>query len=219
MCVCSIYNDLWHHGNRTFIVVFRADFFSEVKMMACLKDPNIVSLIGICSQDDPLCVVLEYMKHGDLNQFLQVHVAAESSLARNGNGPGQPKALRYGNGVSTTYAVVGKFYCQSRITRHHSQVIRRAATPPRQCCSSCEWSVVVKNSFRMRITEDFRVTCDWRVSIRIQSLSHLINILVAGQRGNQLIFSAILDFMLVPWRAFTLILQRFKQIVWPTGVN
>jgi len=75
--------------------MFRADFFGEVKMMACLNDPNVVSLLGICSRDDPLCIVLEYMKHGDLNQFLQVHVAAESSLARNASGPGQPKALRY----------------------------------------------------------------------------------------------------------------------------
>ena len=78
-----------------FLFVNRADYFSEAKMMACLKDPNIVSLLGVCCNDDPVCVVLEYMKHGDLNQFLQVHVAAESSLVKSGTGLVQMKALRY----------------------------------------------------------------------------------------------------------------------------
>ena len=42
--------------------------------MSQLKDPNIVQVLGVCSQEEPLCVVVEYMKFGDLNQFLQSHV-------------------------------------------------------------------------------------------------------------------------------------------------
>ena len=60
----------------------RDDFYREIKVLARLTDPNIVSLLGVCSRDDPLCIVLEYMKHGDLHQFLLSHTAAESSLAR-----------------------------------------------------------------------------------------------------------------------------------------
>ena len=61
----------------------REDFYKEVRIMSRLKDPNIVSLLGVCTHEEPFCVVVEYMKYGDLNQFLQLHVASESSLARN----------------------------------------------------------------------------------------------------------------------------------------
>ena len=49
----------------------RVDFHKEVKIMARLKDPNIVRVLGVCTQEDPLCVIVEYMKYGDLNQFMR----------------------------------------------------------------------------------------------------------------------------------------------------
>ena len=42
--------------------------------MSRMKDPNIVRVLGVCTTDEPLCVIVEYMKYGDLNQFLQQHV-------------------------------------------------------------------------------------------------------------------------------------------------
>ena len=41
--------------------------------MSQLKDPNIVRVIGVCTQEEPLCMIVEYMKYGDLNQFLIDH--------------------------------------------------------------------------------------------------------------------------------------------------
>ncbi len=49
--------------------------------MSRLRDANIVRVLGVCSRDEPLCVVIEYMRYGDLNQFLQQHCPAESSTA------------------------------------------------------------------------------------------------------------------------------------------
>ena len=46
-------------------------------MMSRLNDPNIVSLLGVCTREEPLCVIVEYMKYGDLNQFLLNHDSAE----------------------------------------------------------------------------------------------------------------------------------------------
>ncbi|XP_078497824.1 epithelial discoidin domain-containing receptor 1 [Lissotriton helveticus] len=51
----------------------RNDFLKEVKIMSRLKDPNIIRLLGVCVQDDPLCMITEYMENGDLNQFLSSH--------------------------------------------------------------------------------------------------------------------------------------------------
>ena len=59
----------------------RSDFYKEVRVMSQLRDPNIVRVLGVCTQDEPLAVVVEYMKYGDLNQFLQQHVPEGSTLA------------------------------------------------------------------------------------------------------------------------------------------
>lgn len=57
-----------------FVYFFRGDFQKEVKILSRLKDPNIVRVLGVCTRDEPLSVVVEYMKYGDLHQYLQKHV-------------------------------------------------------------------------------------------------------------------------------------------------
>jgi len=42
--------------------------------MSCLDDANITRLVGVCFADDPICIVLEYHKYGDLKRFLRRHV-------------------------------------------------------------------------------------------------------------------------------------------------
>ncbi len=65
--------------------VSRADFHKEIKIMSRLKDANIVRVMGVCTRDEPLCVIVEYMKFGDLNQFLQQHLPLEGSMPRTAN--------------------------------------------------------------------------------------------------------------------------------------
>ncbi|XP_072015960.1 LOW QUALITY PROTEIN: discoidin domain-containing receptor 2-like [Amphiura filiformis] len=48
----------------------RTDFMKEMKVMSQLRDPNIVRLLAACTEDEPLCMIVEYMENGDLNQFL-----------------------------------------------------------------------------------------------------------------------------------------------------
>ncbi|XP_038063802.1 discoidin domain-containing receptor 2-like [Patiria miniata] len=48
----------------------RTDFMKEMKIMSQLRDPNIVRLLAACTEDEPLCMVVEYMECGDLNQYL-----------------------------------------------------------------------------------------------------------------------------------------------------
>ncbi len=63
--------------------------------MCRLKNPNIVRVLGVCSQEDPLCVIVEYMKFGDLNQFLKQHVPENTVARRKG-----ARALRSVDGGS-----------------------------------------------------------------------------------------------------------------------
>lgn len=53
----------------------KTDFQNEVKVLAKIKDPNIVRVLGACLEDDPIFVVVEYTEFGDLNQYLQEHIA------------------------------------------------------------------------------------------------------------------------------------------------
>ena len=62
------YNHLFHK------LYNRSDFAREMKLMSMLKDPNIVRVLGVCTSEEPMCMIVEYMKFGDLNQFLLNHV-------------------------------------------------------------------------------------------------------------------------------------------------
>ncbi|XP_045112632.1 discoidin domain-containing receptor 2-like isoform X4 [Portunus trituberculatus] len=57
----------------------RCDFEREVEILAGLRDPNIVQVVGVCSREEPLCMLVEYLEHGDLNQYLQAHIAETAS--------------------------------------------------------------------------------------------------------------------------------------------
>ncbi|XP_040852919.1 epithelial discoidin domain-containing receptor 1 isoform X5 [Ochotona curzoniae] len=69
----------------------RNDFLKEVKIMSRLKDPNIIRLLGVCVQDDPLCMITDYMENGDLNQFLSAH-QLEDKAAEGAPGSGEAAA-------------------------------------------------------------------------------------------------------------------------------
>ncbi|XP_065569518.1 tyrosine-protein kinase transmembrane receptor Ror-like isoform X2 [Artemia franciscana] len=49
------------------------DFRREVEMMAELRHPNIVCLLGVVTTDTPQCMLFEYMAQGDLHEFLISH--------------------------------------------------------------------------------------------------------------------------------------------------
>ena len=62
--------------------VYRVNFQREASIMSCLDDANITRLLGVCFTDDPVCLVLEYHKFGDLKRFLRRHVIDGSLTQR-----------------------------------------------------------------------------------------------------------------------------------------
>uniref|UniRef100_A0A1A8B5Q3 receptor protein-tyrosine kinase n=1 Tax=Nothobranchius furzeri TaxID=105023 RepID=A0A1A8B5Q3_NOTFU len=47
------------------------DFQREAALMAEFDHPNIVRLLGVCAVGKPMCLLFEFMAHGDLNEFLR----------------------------------------------------------------------------------------------------------------------------------------------------
>ena len=57
----------------------RCGFEREVQILSKLRDPHIVGVVGVCTRQQPLCLLVEYLPHGDLNQYLQARVAETPS--------------------------------------------------------------------------------------------------------------------------------------------
>ncbi|GAA6070712.1 NT-3 growth factor receptor-like, partial, partial [Tachysurus ichikawai] len=53
----------------------RKDFQREAELLTNLQHEHIVKFYGVCVDGDPLIMVFEYMKHGDLNKFLRAPVS------------------------------------------------------------------------------------------------------------------------------------------------
>lgn len=49
----------------------RQEFFKEAALMHEFNHPNILRLLGVCIEQEPLCMMFEYMELGDLNNFLR----------------------------------------------------------------------------------------------------------------------------------------------------
>nr|CAD7439502.1 unnamed protein product [Timema bartmani] len=50
----------------------RQEFLRETSWLASLRDTNLARIVGVCSQEEPLCAVQEHSELGDLPQFLQL---------------------------------------------------------------------------------------------------------------------------------------------------
>uniref|UniRef100_UPI00358E3374 BDNF/NT-3 growth factors receptor n=1 Tax=Myxine glutinosa TaxID=7769 RepID=UPI00358E3374 len=50
----------------------RRDFFREAELLTNLRHEHIVCFYGVCVEGEPLIMVFEYMRNGDLNKFLRI---------------------------------------------------------------------------------------------------------------------------------------------------
>lgn len=48
----------------------KLDFLSEAKVMKDLEHKNIVKLLGVCTQNEPVYTIMEFMLYGDLKTYL-----------------------------------------------------------------------------------------------------------------------------------------------------
>uniref|UniRef100_A0A8C8EAD0 Tyrosine-protein kinase receptor n=2 Tax=Strigidae TaxID=30459 RepID=A0A8C8EAD0_9STRI len=64
----------------------RSDFHREAELLTVLQHEHIVKFYGVCTEGEPLIMVFEYMKHGDLNRFLRSH-GPDAKMLVQGQGP------------------------------------------------------------------------------------------------------------------------------------
>ena len=51
----------------------KKDFFHEAALMNEFNHPSILKLLGVCIEEEPFCMLFEYMELGDLNGYLRKH--------------------------------------------------------------------------------------------------------------------------------------------------
>jgi discoidin domain receptor family protein 2 len=56
--------------NENFVIA-RSDFLEEIKLLSSLNDPNVAKVIGICIDEEPFSVILEFLELGSLSEFLR----------------------------------------------------------------------------------------------------------------------------------------------------
>lgn len=47
------------------------DFLAEAKIMKKLRHPKVIQLIAVSTQDEPIYIVTELMRHGNLQRYLK----------------------------------------------------------------------------------------------------------------------------------------------------
>ena len=48
----------------------KKDFLGEANLLSKFNHPNVMSLLGVVTVDEPVLVIIPFMKNGDLQSFL-----------------------------------------------------------------------------------------------------------------------------------------------------
>lgn len=102
-----------------------ANLVSEMEVMKTIgKHINIINLLGCCTQDGPLHVVVEYAAHGNLRDFLRTH-RPSSGYEQAIGADLKPKTLTHKDLVSFAYQVArGMEYLASKKCIHRDLAAR-----------------------------------------------------------------------------------------------
>lgn len=102
------------------------DLVSEMEMMKMIgKHVNIINLLGACTQNGPLYVVVEFAPNGNLRDFLRNHRPSSGYEPTIGQEPKERKTLTQKDLVSFAYQVArGMEYLASRRCIHRDLAAR-----------------------------------------------------------------------------------------------
>ncbi|CAM1292183.1 DDR2 (predicted) [Pycnogonum litorale] len=61
----------------------RMEFWREARALSCLQNDNLVRVLGVCTQQDPPLLLVEYGEHGDLKTYLSTFEDSVSNFGVN----------------------------------------------------------------------------------------------------------------------------------------
>lgn len=73
----EVYEGLWNNTTPVAIKTLKPgtmdpkDFLAEAQIMKKLRHPKLIQLYAVCTQDEPIYIITELMRHGSLLEFLQ----------------------------------------------------------------------------------------------------------------------------------------------------
>ncbi|KAK8724804.1 hypothetical protein OTU49_010927 [Cherax quadricarinatus] len=100
--LCRV-DDVGRNGSRIVLMkqlhsgtkeVLKKEFSQEARTLSHIDDPNVARLVGMVTRTEPLCMLMEYLIHGDLYQFLRRHSSEDTILG--GSGSNRP-LISYGS--------------------------------------------------------------------------------------------------------------------------
>lgn len=73
----EVYEGMWNNTTPVAIKTLKPgtmdpkDFLAEAQIMKKLRHPKLIQLYAVCTQDEPIYIVTELMRHGSLLEYLQ----------------------------------------------------------------------------------------------------------------------------------------------------
>uniref|UniRef100_A0A646QDD7 Fibroblast growth factor receptor n=1 Tax=Hemiscolopendra marginata TaxID=943146 RepID=A0A646QDD7_9MYRI len=140
-----------------------ADLVSEMEMMKLMgKHINIINLLGCCTQEGPLYVVVEYAPHGNLRDYLRKH--RPSSGYERAIGDTRPESLNLKELVSFSYQVArGMEYLASKHCIHRDLAARNVLVGTDKVMKIADFGLArdVHNIDYYKKTTDGRLPVKW----------------------------------------------------------
>uniref|UniRef100_T1IIY4 Fibroblast growth factor receptor n=1 Tax=Strigamia maritima TaxID=126957 RepID=T1IIY4_STRMM len=139
------------------------DLVSEMEMMKLMgRHKNIINLIGCCTQDGPLYVVVEYAPQGNLRDYLRMH--RPSSGYEHAIGDMRPQPLTEKELVSFAYQVArGMEYLSSKQCVHRDLAARNVLVGEDHVMKIADFGLArdVHNMNYYKKTTDGRLPVKW----------------------------------------------------------
>ena len=72
-----VWEGLWNNTTSVAVKTLKPgitsanDFLQEAKLMIKLRHPKLVQVCAVCTKEEPVYIVMELMKHGNLRRYLQ----------------------------------------------------------------------------------------------------------------------------------------------------
>lgn len=54
------------------IFPYREEFLKVIKQLSGIRDLNLACIAGVCTQEEPICVLLQHSDYGDIPRFLEL---------------------------------------------------------------------------------------------------------------------------------------------------